>query len=37
LLIWVSDVVPGHRHDLTCARAVVLGALFPPPQRGQDP
>jgi DDE superfamily endonuclease len=27
--IWTSDVLPGHRHDLTCARAVgVLGALY---------
>jgi hypothetical protein len=27
--IWVSDVLPGHRHDLTCARAAgVLGALY---------
>lgn len=29
LPIWTSDVLPGHRHDLTCARAVrVLGALY---------
>jgi hypothetical protein len=29
LPIWVSDVLPGHRHDLTCARAGgVLAALY---------
>lgn len=29
LPIWTSDVLPGHRHDLTCARTVgVLGALY---------
>ena len=29
LPIWVSGVLPGHRHDLTCARAAgVLGALY---------
>jgi hypothetical protein len=29
LPIWVSDVVPGHRHDITAARAAgVLGALY---------
>lgn len=29
LPLWVSDVLPGHRHDLTCARAAgVLGALY---------
>jgi hypothetical protein len=29
LPIWVSDVVPGHRHDMAAARAVgVLGALY---------
>jgi hypothetical protein len=29
LPIWVSDVAPGHRHDITCARAAgVLGALY---------
>jgi hypothetical protein len=29
LPIWVSDVVPGHRHDFTAARAAgVLGALY---------
>jgi hypothetical protein len=29
LPIWVSDVLPGHRHDSTCARAAgVLGALY---------
>jgi hypothetical protein len=29
LPIWVSDVLPGHRHDLACFRAVgVLGALY---------
>ncbi|WP_298798379.1 transposase family protein [Pseudonocardia sp. 73-21] len=29
LPIWVSDVLPGHRHDLTCARTTgVLGALY---------
>ncbi|MDT7651760.1 MAG: hypothetical protein QOI36_3166, partial [Pseudonocardiales bacterium] len=29
LPIWVSDVLPGHRHDLTCARSAgLLGALY---------
>jgi hypothetical protein len=29
LPIWVSDVLPGHRHESTCARAAgVLGALY---------
>ena len=29
LPMWVSDVLPGHRHDLTCARATgVLAALY---------
>jgi len=29
LPIWTSDVLPGHRHDLTCARTTgVLGALY---------
>jgi hypothetical protein len=29
LPIWVSDVVPGHRHDIAAARAVgVLGGLY---------
>jgi hypothetical protein len=29
LPVWVSDVLPGHRHDLTCARATgVLAALY---------
>lgn len=29
LPIWASDVAPGHRHDLTCARdAGALGALY---------
>jgi hypothetical protein len=29
LPMWVSDVLPGHLHDLTCARtAGVLGALY---------
>jgi hypothetical protein len=29
LPIWVSDVVPGHRHDLTAARdTATLGALY---------
>lgn len=29
LPIWVSEVLPGHLHDITCARAVgVLGALY---------
>jgi hypothetical protein len=29
LPIWVSDVVPGHQHDISCARATgVLGALY---------
>lgn len=29
LPIWVSDVVPGHQHDITCARvAGMLGALY---------
>jgi hypothetical protein len=29
LPMWVSDVLPGHQHDITCARSAgVLGALY---------
>ena len=31
---WVSDVEPGSRHDLTCARIHALPALYPAAARG---
>jgi hypothetical protein len=32
--LWVSDVEPGSRHDLTCARIHALPALYPAASRG---
>ncbi len=32
--VWVSDVEPGSCHDITAARAHVLGALYPAAARG---